>query len=162
MHLLDDLPEKAHGLFSTGKTLVHSLTFNDVEFALPTEVPISCQNKVFHVLPPVETVVLLPPNSMLPTSEVPPQAHLLACFGHALDEPEHIPPQTVPCLALLVPCLSFYPSPALGGILVSFPARMRAELSYFSSLLAHKQQQHHCMNLICSKQADTYRVPNTF
>ncbi|KAJ9064281.1 hypothetical protein DSO57_1032163 [Entomophthora muscae] len=56
----------------TSKTLVYSLTCNNVEFALPTEAPIihmyedSC-------LPSSESVVLSPINSMRPTPEVLPR-----------------------------------------------------------------------------------------
>ncbi|KAJ9056957.1 hypothetical protein DSO57_1027062 [Entomophthora muscae] len=73
LYFLDDLPEKANSLLSTGENSVHSLTCDNVEFALPTEVLASHQYENTHIQTLVELKDLSLPVSMPLTPGVAPK-----------------------------------------------------------------------------------------
>ncbi|KAJ9076537.1 hypothetical protein DSO57_1025146, partial [Entomophthora muscae] len=64
LHLLDNLPGKANGLFSTGENLVCSITCDNMEFKLPTIVPLIHLHEDSCVPATVESVAFSPANSM--------------------------------------------------------------------------------------------------
>ncbi|KAJ9061264.1 hypothetical protein DSO57_1022319 [Entomophthora muscae] len=73
MVLLDNLPGEAHGLISTGESLVFSLTCNDVEFTLSAEGMNNHWYEDSWIPSFVEPVVLFPLDSMLLTPEALPR-----------------------------------------------------------------------------------------
>ncbi|KAJ9062766.1 hypothetical protein DSO57_1007122 [Entomophthora muscae] len=73
LYLLDDLPGKAYGLFSTGEHLVCILTCDDVEFAVLIKASMTCQYDSSPTLALVEPEVLSPITSMPMTPEVAPR-----------------------------------------------------------------------------------------
>ncbi|KAJ9062138.1 hypothetical protein DSO57_1013831 [Entomophthora muscae] len=73
LYFLDNLPEKANSLLSTGENLVQSLTCDNIEFALPTEVLASHQYEDTHMPTLVELKDLSPPFSMPLTPGVAPK-----------------------------------------------------------------------------------------